>query len=557
MSGMTVANRDAQDTQVRRMREEYEKKQGELVKNHRREIARLSQQQANQLAQAESNHRVRFNDLQEQSKVAINDRDRYYMNQIADIRAKGDAKNFETRQLLQEDKERSIQSLKDSAAKKEQILLMQKDNSQQNLRSELDHLNEVYAYNTQTQREESKKSTEQRMAQLKEIKNREIASLIDHRDDKVDELERKNQFTKLNADTQLKSEKRRLENAIYRNNSKSNEIILNERMTQAELMSEKDKGYKENLNEIQKKYHKAQIDSSLNGQQAFENFKATADDRYYSRLKALEARIQKLKSEFASEKIKMKDQNNDYSKNLINSYEQKIAQYEANRADLKQAYQDRQGLKIREVIDQKDGVFKQQFREFKEQQQLESTINRQALREQRGYYTDKENQIKGSADERVQKMTDLTHKQAADLETYYKKQIESREEHHAASLAQFRDTAYEQQRIATDTVKRTAMERERQLTAKNKYLKEIYSQQMADLESKHMNQLKSLEESQGRRIEELTKTRDLEIKTQRSGYEEKIANLVREHKIALERNEARHQEQTRKLIMAQEQQRLG
>lgn len=538
------------DAKVRKIREDYEKKYSNAEKRHRRTIAALSQQQADELNKAQRSQQERFQDLQSRSQKKITEREREHAAEISKIKAKS-LEELESKQQEYRDELRRYQDAKRSQERKLlQIQSSQKDLSTQKRGAEINQIHNKYQEALNQQREQAKQESDRRVQFQKETSQKELDLMRDYLSERTEELDRRNNQLKVSKDQKLAETKRTLTDRMSRLESNHEATIRSERKAHQTVMESRQNTFKDDLKKLQRKYADAVDQRTIGQQEAIENFKDVSNKRYNERLKILESRITELKNEYNAEINKLKAENSLHSKNLVRQYEDKIKNLEEMRQETLEKSKERESLKVRNVIDERDATFRKHFRKIKSENEIEKTKLKQTLQSQTENLKTRNEEISTLAEERVKRIQSDADKKVVDTTQFARAQNEARAEHFENALQAYRVQAQEDTQKQLDSLKKAFQSRERDLELKNRHQTYHHQQVLSQLQNKQRKEIDELNTKNADKIKTLIDQHDMAMERQKATYEMRVRSLIESFREDKERMAQRHRENMDRVIIA-------
>jgi hypothetical protein len=518
-----------QDEVVRRNREDYQNNESEMVKKHKAELRRISEQHYQEIENLKNSHQEQMQSMQKQSHDTISKRDHKYQKSMEEIRG------MHLNQL---------KATAEENAKREETLrrATSGDQNQQKTQSDarFEKLNEDYR-NTLVKTEEAhQSSTKQgREAQAKAIaENREKLELafqkkndaiLDERNEKVKGLQNQLGTYRENAEGRIKDQEVRHMKDRNRDSQNLMRAVGKERqggVDNAQILRE---GFSDGLETQKERYEKAMNRERQALQMSSENFETKVNQRLDGQVDRLEQENQDLEEAKTRDGILLKHQTKREIANIRDSFGKNVENAMEQRNEAIRGNNSRSAKDISDVRDELGKQLTDNSRFYLRRMEEQNRIQRMAYDNLVGDFDGRIESTNMNTDQRVKTIHEKTEEEKQRL-------IQMQTESHSASQMQMREQVREA---------RGLVEKEKELAVRT------MQDQMRKQELQHADRMNQVVSKYEKQVQTLKDQVLRERKIGQENIKRTVDELQRAHKLSLDQLDNKNREQVRKMSTLQ------
>jgi hypothetical protein len=404
-----------QDESIRRNREEYRKKEAELVKKHAREMRSSNEKHASEIEKVQNQHTTHLNDVRERSQDSLTSRDMKYQKEMEDLR------KLHNNQLKRANE--------DSLAKTEQVNKAAKHEMKQaNLGKEDRTLELSSKYNAQMS--EEKQRFEDQLNKVKRDADRDIEersrrisgnyennldAVVDERNETVAALKRERRQERLAANDRLRNQEIRHAQDKGRVNEFHMDSIAHERQVHNDLQEHSRKAQSESLDTVRDKLNQARESDREESAGRFLELRDDVNERVEGQVNRLKRQVAKQQDEGIRTNRDNQMRANREVNNTRMAYHDKFEALEKSRKEILTQQNEVNTQDILKLRKENDDLLTQNARFYLDQMQMDSFRNKNAISEikqekklhedvQRQQSDTRVKMVKTEADNREQKL---------------------------------------------------------------------------------------------------------------------------------------------------------
>lgn len=531
------------ETMLRRNREEYLRKESELVKKHNLQLRDIAEQHQAEVDRIKAQHNAQMDEYRNYVTKERQERDQSYRDEIEEIR------------LMHRDR------LKNAARENEKKLEASRDVAKTEAQLAKERYDERVAdlnirYEDHSQRREQ--SHQKQLHDLRDkqkqavIKNRdyqqqrhkqELESVNTERRRTTSELKRKLHDAASTNDLRLKTQQ--LQHLSDKQRITKNFIEQVNREREARLDSEKvlRDGFQDGLDNVRQRYQAA--DDKRN-EVVFNNQKALrerVDGMLNGDVRALEVKVEKLKGQNARDKLNADRKKEREVASLRNEYHKKVGAYEDLNRNLREDYKSKNTKEI-DVLNKKNSELLKDTNRF-------HRIRRQAQGQKaKEHVTNVEiehkaaiNQQKSQAENRFERMQQENLIKREKLGNYYAENLHSIKENYDRDLIELKDKMDGEKLGAVSRLKKQVRDFQVQSDERFAKMVEKYERLLSSVRDKNVKDKRTFATKNKVAIKNLQKSNQLQIDTLKSNYESKLAEVQEQHDREIQRVQQKHKEQ--------------
>ena len=547
MSSVNRTSERRADEQLRRTREEYENREAENAKRHKKEVRRLIEQQDRELAEIKESHENRMSDMQSRSREIMTERDQDYQEQIEDLRGmyreqmkkkvgESEQKRIMTAEAAESalNKEREINSLqKDRLVRAYDNAIMDKEKN----------------YNTYSQKMRGDlvdKVVEQR-DKLNASHQKELSLLTKTFDGERSQHERDLAQTRDVAKTRANDLQRYYNSRLNKMSTSFEDQIQSERNRAGEIIRNKDIYAQSERKEIKEKLGSAYDNKAQNLSRSVEAFKDDVNQRIDRDVRSRDNQLLDMKDKRIADNLSNQRIRDTERKSIIGSYEAKLKNIEQQKEDVFEVTKQISHERVRDVADQKDKLFRMTNATHQENMDMLKTkakMDREALLVEN---KDVKESSRQRADNQIKTNLNATTEEMKKLLKYQDQTITQMKEDYRKSLVEQRLKNAEDLNQVKLRMQTQMKEFEKNNQGKVEYIVKDYESKIEQMEENHKNELKRMEETYNQRLSSREKAIKNQLETQKIKYETKISEIQDNTEKEQDRMVGRHQAELQNL----------
>lgn len=539
---------DRSDEVVRKAREDYRKKESDLIKKHQKEMQKVEEANERKVSDLKQSQDKQIGRLQKDSRETITARDHKYQKEIDDLRT------MHRRQLQQAVEENQQTQQKYSSGKKLETNQMREQNDsrlrdlQDGHAQEIQKKTQEFQNNLQEMNEEQKGAIKENRNKLEQKHQERITDLVETREKDIAELQEKFNSYKRSAENKIED----LEVRSFKDRTKaSNEVINNirrERMTHTDNLAAAKEGYDSALEKTRERYEKA---NSLRGDQQEEfrkEMNKNVEDRVMSKIYQLESDKADAKVEQTLLRAQMKRQNDKEIENLRQDFNRNIEGYEMDRREALDMSNQRNAENMRVLTNKHNQVFGEAMKRNLNDKTAAQYRNQNAVQDIQKDFGARVEQQKIQADIRVKNIYDQTEEGKARAYEQHKEEIEAMKFNQGEEIKALRKQMEDDKRAVVDNLKDQMRKQEVSHTEKNALLVQKYEKQIATLNDQLNKERRDHDDYVRRTIAGMQQEQKLQLEAQDNKFSERARQMQERHAEELKSESKRHQVKTEQLL---------
>lgn len=536
------------DETVRQKREEYQKKESQLVKKHHKSLRQLSEQHQEEIHAIKESHSRQMRDLQNEMRNSIAKRDRNHKQQIDQLREM----QRETLKRTAEDHQRKMEiarnaikqeKLQNTEVVDERIEDLNRRHQEALRRDQVQHTMAIDEL-----RDRMDKALKTRRDQQTESHGKELDAVREERRKTVGELRRNLDELRHNSAVRYREQQLlHFQDKQRMSGNFEDQVVRERKLNEAQKESLRE-GFAESLEDVKEKYYsKRQEDiDAIRGSR--EDFRQDVTSRYNRRISSLERAVADQKTTNIVERQKQKAQQQQQIDNIRDNWQKnlEVAQNERDMA-VEQANK-RNREDVLKVHEEATDLMQRSEKFHMEQRNMHDQINRRALKATKTTLQARNEQTERLADARVLKIQADAEDKIERLKRLFDdnlKSIRADYEQEKSALVQAVETD------KFETVERMKDQvRKNEVNTADRLVRTVneYEKQLNELKDRFVREKRFTDQANRRKIEQLQLDQERVIAEQKANYETKLEDMRMQHKSDIQSITKRHEQKMNEVI---------
>jgi hypothetical protein len=538
----SAGGRTDQSDEVRRLRDEYKKKEVELQKKQNKEIANLTKRHEVEMSQLEKQHSGDLTDAREKSHEALTQRDAKYQKEMDDLR-KMQARQFEK---LSQENQTKIESQRTSAESQMKDTQMAKSERERDLlkkyNQQLEGTQTKFDEAVQNMRDNQSDQIRQQRAQLTAKHEEEMNALREEQTAKVAALQRENRELNSSTTERLRDQDVRHMSSMQRMQNAHMTEAKKEEMASNKVIEESRLGFEEGLTEERNRFADAHERESNTNNEIRDRFQASVKDRIDHQVNRLENDIQQLKDKHDLERSQAKAEADREIRQMREGYHGMYERLEKARADVLNESNDRIAQKMKSVHDDSDKQMAANSRYYLDQNQIDNIKNRTAREQMEQYFNARTNYQNQRAETRIDKIRSEGQAVQDELRSNFDNNIEMQK---SGFEDKKREIISNLEKDKTKTVGRIQDQAIKQEVDSQQNLNSVvskYEKRLSDVNEQLVRERRMHDIHERNGMKELTRQHENEFEMMKMKYEQQAKETQVAHERELRQVERRNQE---------------
>lgn len=536
------SERSNRDDEIRRNRETYQQRETETAKKQSQQLKTISQSHADEVEGLKEAHSKQLEELKDRTKDALTRRDVQYQKEMEDLRELHQKQlqrlstDAETRQQRLEENLRGENERVGKTAQQQREIL--KGTYETQLKEKDQRFDEFTKTALKTQSEDLLNTRKK----ITQNHNKELETVIKDRDQRIGDEQRQSRETRKAKDDQIKQLERMKRNEVDRLMSGHKLSIEGERENHAQATENQREVLEMGLRKERERFEEAERKRRDEFEESRDGLSQTVNDRLNSRLRVLEGDYQKIKEDQPRLRNKLEQQKAVELTNLRNALGKNIQQLEeSRRATVKETNAKTQD-EIGKLNKTNTSLVNRQNRFYQDKLALDTARADERLMKKEGDAQKVLNNEKVSSQTRFEKLKTSMELDQDKTRSFFERATTSMRENFENTLREMRDRNKRDQDAMFAQFNRESQETDAKFQQKIGEVSTRYEKQIAVMQDENLKTLKDQQAISERQKNELIKKNDLELKTQASQYQYKLAKTEEHHKREIEALQQRHQE---------------
>lgn len=543
MSSITGADRSRQTDELRNQREEYQNREAEEIKKHKKEMRRMAQKNDQEIEQIKNNYEEQLDSLRKKSSDALSEKDQANMAKIEELRklysdslAKKTVDTQDKREALQE--AYNAQMMKQRSINDQQRAIL-KQNFDDSLAEKNREFKE-YGERAQTEMHETISKNAQALGEKHKT---EVSAILEDRDARLGQAARDLKESRSISQNQLKDAElqHHLNEDRIENNWKT--AYLNKQHEMSELDKRRNEELQFSRVKMEKDFSDAWGKKTQALERAHQDLKDEAIGRIDRDVRAVENKNKQIQNDHIVEMMTTKRLRDLEKKHVVMDYEDRMQKLNDSNQGLIERVKEVNVERIQEANKKNEDVLSQATQRFKTDQMMENERHQQDRNRLEIEHKAQIQNLSSRTDDRVEKVLKSSN------ETQ-KIQAKMHGENLNALKGSYQGELLRQREAQMEQLKNTYLRMdERFRTAEQKNQKKLeetvenYENKINQIKEQYENDLKRQSQTYESRIENQKKVNNQEQKTEEIKYQAKYQELQNQHDKEIDRLEKRHQEQ--------------
>ncbi len=544
---VSAADRARIDEQNTKTRDEYEARETETVRRKNNELKNAEARHNEEIQKLTEDFQKQVDKLQRRSTESLTSRDEKHRNSVEEL------KTFFTEQTRKKNQQAALErsaltdTFKREMTKEKEISAGQRENMMGKQTEELMTRDEQFSTYAQKSKESMNKAIDTNASKLRNAHEKESDILLSDKKETILDKNRElgevkksyqNQITdiKRQKDNQDKNWQQKYYDTVNGHNERDSENLL----TRSALL----KGERES---IQDRYQKVLRDKTADMDQINDNFKGEVNDRVNAQVRSRDSQIQGLKDKIAHDANSQKKLSQLEKKHLVESYENRMTDIEAERTDYVQHMNDLVHRRVNDGRDKNDRLVRDANLNYRSQMNLINTRNRE---ERKLLELDKENRlahVTNSAESRVGRLMKETDQNTKELDRHYSASVDILKEGYAERLIDQREKVTEDRMKQSEAINKRVQNMGSNYQVKLDNLQAEHKDNLSKMREEHRRELRRIETNYKNFAADREKGHKVEKESIEQKYEAKIATIEEQFQQEKELTNKRHDEDIKSL----------
>lgn len=530
MSSVSGSNGNSgNDDVTRKMRDDYRKKEAELIKKHQKELAAVDQKYTQEVSKLKGQNEDTVKDLRAKTGESLNYRDQRYQKEIDDLRT------MHTKQMerLMSENAQKQEVQRDASRGEVKQANMGKSNREEELNKKF---NEAVAqnekkYNAQieTLREKQRESVDNIRSDLNEAHKKESEQSRDYNNEKIGDLKQDLQSTRVNANQRLRNQEIQHMNDKTRIESNNMDNLTRKEKTHNEMMEEMRDGYQDNVKTEQQKFADQMAKNSQLRTQFEEDFSNTVQDRMAGRENRLEREVIDAKNEAVKARVKADRDAGREVKSIRDGYQAKFEYLDQARKDTLTNANEINADNIKNIRAEADQVVSATNKQVMDKTDTEIFRYRQALDSTKQDFAVREKYKSDTADTRVMSVREKSLEDEKRLRENYEANLEVLKEGHESETKDVRFGLIKEKNDSMTSLKSEIQKKEGDHQRQMATLTGKYEKRIAELNDQFVREKRLRDNREKQLVSELKRGQDSQLEAVKLKYEEQNKATTAQH----------------------------
>ncbi len=539
-----------QDEVTRKAREDYRKKEADLIKKHQKEMATIDKKYAEELSKLNQRHDSQLKEVTNKSSESLTKRDAKYQKEMDDIK-KMHAKQYE-RMMADTNQKLEVQRTA-SRGEVKQANLGKADRTselQQRYDEQLAQQSAKFSSDLEKLREDQKATVEQVRGKLDDAHSKEMESFRDYHNEEVAGLKNDLRRTRQSSTQKLRNQEIQHFGEKMRLSDDKMHTINKIEKDHNEIQKDTREGYETNLKEERQRFQEALEEKTQNDSALGADFKANVEDRLDAREHRLERELTEAKEDKIKAQTKTKQGAQREIRSTQNAYQQKFDYLEKARQDTLNQSNDINADNIRKVRKEASDVISTTNKQMLSRMDTENFRNREALASSKAEYDSRTEYQKDLADNRVNTVRVNSQQNEKRLEENYGANINVLKEGYEKQIKDLRLASQEEKAEAIAQMKTIIQKKETDHQAATQVLMQKYEKRISELNDQFMREKRLRDNREKQLVTDLKKSQASELEAVKMKYENQNQQTIAQHDKELQDVTRRHKEQVDNIMSA-------
>jgi len=531
------------DDQVRRTREDYKKREAELVKKHNQEMRKVAEANQIEVEKMKEQHEARINELQGRSKDGVTRRDAKYQKEIDEMR------RLHTQQLerLMKENEQKLQTQRQTAKQEVKHANLGKEDRVQELHSKYTG---SIAENEASMRAEVEKLRENQAKSVEKVKTNlnqkhaeDVERQKDYYDQRLVQMRNNLRTTRNSARDRITNQEVRHMNDKMRLQESTMDEIQRRDQTHSDIQKTQKEAFGETLEEIREKNRLVDEADRENSASQHSQLKRNVEERFMNRERRLEREISELKNNNARDRQKTKMMAQSEIEKWRDQYQDKFDALEKARIETLNVANKTNADDIKVVNKKSSDAIAANNRYMQSQVDIEVFKAKEALGQLENESALRTEYHRENADRRVATVRDESLNNEQRLRGKYSDNITVLREGYENEIRELRIAMLEERRALEANLKAEIQKQNVQGEREKQDIVSKYEKQIKDLNDQFVREKRLREQREKQLTEEVDRSKEREKDRLRAQYAEKNKQVVAQHSQEIRDVTRRHKEQ--------------
>jgi hypothetical protein len=543
MSSITPSDRSKQTDELRNQREEYQGREAEEVKKHKREMRRLNQKHDQEVENLKKNYEGQMQNLRERSSEQLSEKDQQNIAKVDELRSLYTESLKKRNDETQNKRDAEKEAIQGQIAKQRQINDQQRAMLKQNFDNTISEKSREFEGYSAHARNELQEGLDRRTDQLTKKHQTEVKAISQDRDTQLAQSERNMKETRSVYENKLKDQdlQHNLEmdrtESNWKNTYTSKERELNELVTGrgAELNFAREK--------MQNHYNKALEKKMDEIEGARLTLKEQAVARIDRDVRSAESENHRIKNDHLVEVMTTKRLRDLEKNHVVMDYEDRMEKLTKSKDGLIEKSKEVNRDRITEAVRKNEAVLSEATRRSKTDQLMSNERHKEDRDRLEIEHRSKVRHISDRTDDRVDKLMKTTNESQRVQLRQHSDNINALKNSYQGELSNQREAQMEQ-------LKDTYIRMEDRLrNSEEKHTKRLeetvgnYESKISQMQEQFKKDLQRQSETYEGRMNSQKKRMEQDSKTHEMKIDGKVSQLQDQHEKEVDRLERRHQEQ--------------
>jgi hypothetical protein len=542
------SSRSSADDTIRRDREDYRKKEAELVKKQTKEVRRLNENHYAESERVKQEHQDQMTDLHKQAKEEISERDHRYQQDIEGMR---DLHRKEIQRIADEN-QRKEDSLRQATSADQHSMKKFNDDRYEKLTKDYNQksteMGEHYEEASKQARDAQAEALNTSRDKLEKEHQKQLRSVTDNRNQKIGQLERDfSDYRKFTAKERQDGEIHHLQEA-HRNSDNLMRAVGRERAAREDGEAVLRQGFDSALQDTRDRYDKARKNERDAIDSSEANMKSLAVDRIDGQVRRLQNEKRDLQDNNVRAETKMEFAKRQEIKNVQESYQKNVDNYKEQRDEAIRQGNESNAKDLAKVRGDLEQQMVESGRYYRDQANTQNRIFRTAYDNMKGDYEARHEQTKNLTDARVKHILDDTNETKERLINLQNEEHMTSQRTKADELKNLRDSLGDEKQQAVNRLQDQMRKLEVDHADRMQNVVGKYEKQIQVMKDQMLRERKMNDENTKRLTDELARVHKMEVDQVEAKNREKVRILGQQHSEEVRQLNKRHEEKLDQVI---------
>lgn len=541
VNGSDYSATQRKDETIRRNREDYQKKESALIKDHEKEVSRLNQRHYEEMERLKADHEKQLQRVQKQAENTITERDHHYQEQIDHLRAM----HHKQLQQLSEEDNRKLNKLKATLKQDEASQKMHNDHRFDELSNDfaqkIRDKDEFYQKELQENRQAQERSLQEEHDKLDAAHQKQLQSVIQDRNEHVANLEgRYNDYRKF---AEHRHEQQQLQNLKDHARDSENLVhaVRREREKRAQAEDNLREGFSDGIAQERDRFNKALAERRDAQEEAVSDLKHGIVGRLQHRVDRLSKENTDLKDQNSDNKMHFRKEKRQEIDHIRDAYQKNIQNYKNQRDEAVKQFNERNHADVKKMAEKNQKLLHDANRQYRSDLDLQTRRDKAALKGIQGNLKAQNEESQKLADLRVKNVVAKVEDSKQRMAENQVKNREIMQEEHADEIHQLRTKLEDEKQKAVNSIKEQMRKQGIDYAAKMEYTVQSYERKIQELKDELIKGHRSDEQKLKRTIAELSHSKKISLEQQNAQYQDKMKTLQAQQELEIKRLNRQHE----------------